>query len=215
MAATVTGIHLGPDTHANRPAANAAGQPVGALYSCTTHSLIYKTDGSSWSTYATLGSVGGTSPNDYIGTLPYWVNLAGTVTLTANRATFVKVVTGEAKTVTTAYFRVSSQAGNIDIGIYDSTLATRLGSTGSFSCPATGNRSQAFTGSIALSANTVYYIALAGNNASTVIAHAATPVAIPSGGWNLAGRMETAFALPSSITPIWEDTAYVPYIMAF
>jgi hypothetical protein len=53
MTATVTGIHLGIDTHANRPAANAA--PAGSIYSCSTHGLIYKTDGSSWSTYATLG----------------------------------------------------------------------------------------------------------------------------------------------------------------
>lgn len=56
MGATIAGIHLGPDTHGNRPAANAAGQPIGALYSCTTHGKIYKTDGSSWSDYATLGS---------------------------------------------------------------------------------------------------------------------------------------------------------------
>jgi len=54
MPATVTGIHLGPDTLANRPAANAAGQPIGALYSCT-NGLIYLTDGSTWVTYATLG----------------------------------------------------------------------------------------------------------------------------------------------------------------
>ena len=41
------------DTHANRPAANAV--PTGGLYSCTTHNLIYRTDGSTWSTWATLG----------------------------------------------------------------------------------------------------------------------------------------------------------------
>lgn len=58
MAATVAGIHLGPDTHANRPAANAAGLPVGSLYSCSDHGLIYITDGSSWSTWATLGETG-------------------------------------------------------------------------------------------------------------------------------------------------------------
>lgn len=45
------------DTHANRPAANTV--PVGALYSCTTHSLVYRSDGSSWATWATLGGGGG------------------------------------------------------------------------------------------------------------------------------------------------------------
>jgi hypothetical protein len=53
MTATVAGIHLGIDTHANRPAAGTP--PVGSLYSCSTHSLVYRTDGSSWSTWATLG----------------------------------------------------------------------------------------------------------------------------------------------------------------
>jgi hypothetical protein len=42
------------DVHANRPAANAV--PTGALYSCTTHTLIYRTDGTSWSTWATLAA---------------------------------------------------------------------------------------------------------------------------------------------------------------
>lgn len=39
--------------HASRPAASAVGK--GGLYSCTTHSLVYQTDGSSWTTWATLG----------------------------------------------------------------------------------------------------------------------------------------------------------------
>lgn len=53
MPATVAGILLGPDTHANRPAANASGLPVGSLYVCSDHNLIYQTDGSAWSTWWT------------------------------------------------------------------------------------------------------------------------------------------------------------------
>jgi hypothetical protein len=58
MVATVAGIHLGLDTHANRPAGNAC--PDGSFYSCSTHGLIYKSNfaGNSWATWATLG--GGT-----------------------------------------------------------------------------------------------------------------------------------------------------------
>lgn len=54
MTATVAGIHLGLDTHANRPAANTV--PDGSFYSCSTHSLIYKSNfaGNSWATWATL-----------------------------------------------------------------------------------------------------------------------------------------------------------------
>lgn len=56
MTATVAGIHLGLDTHANRPAGNAV--PDGSIYSCSTHSLVYKSNfaGNSWATWATLGS---------------------------------------------------------------------------------------------------------------------------------------------------------------
>jgi hypothetical protein len=45
---------LGPDTHTNRPAANAV--PKGAKYVCTTHGLIYSSDQVAWTTWATLGS---------------------------------------------------------------------------------------------------------------------------------------------------------------
>lgn len=47
-------VLLDGGTHAGRPAASDVG--VGGLYSCTDHSLIYQTDGSSWATWATLGS---------------------------------------------------------------------------------------------------------------------------------------------------------------
>lgn len=50
------------DTHANRPAANAV--PTGGLYSCTTHNLIYRSDGSSWATWATLGGSSGITVQD-------------------------------------------------------------------------------------------------------------------------------------------------------
>src|SRR5687767_3222433 len=50
---TIPGMFLTGD-HASRPAANAVGG--GSLYACSTHSLIYQSDGSSWSTWATLAS---------------------------------------------------------------------------------------------------------------------------------------------------------------
>lgn len=40
--------------HASRPAATAV--VAGALYACSDHGLVYQSDGSSWSTWATLGS---------------------------------------------------------------------------------------------------------------------------------------------------------------
>lgn len=54
MANTVAGVLLtGP--HTSLPAASAVS--AGTLYSCTTHSLVYQSDGSStWPTWATLGT---------------------------------------------------------------------------------------------------------------------------------------------------------------
>jgi hypothetical protein len=49
---TLPGLFATGD-HASRPAASAVGS--GALYSCTTHGLVYQSDGSSWTTWATLG----------------------------------------------------------------------------------------------------------------------------------------------------------------
>lgn len=49
---TLPGL-LATGDHASRPAASAVG--TGALYSCTTHGLVYQSDGSAWSTWATLG----------------------------------------------------------------------------------------------------------------------------------------------------------------
>jgi hypothetical protein len=46
--------HIIKGTHAARPAATAV--PVGTLYSCSDHALIYQSDGATWTTYATLGS---------------------------------------------------------------------------------------------------------------------------------------------------------------
>jgi len=57
MATTRFADHLLTGTHASRPAATAV--PAGTLYSCTDHSLIYQSDGTSWATYAIL-SIGAT-----------------------------------------------------------------------------------------------------------------------------------------------------------
>lgn len=56
---TLPGVLLTGD-HASRPAANTVSS--GTLYACSTHSLIYQSDASSWSTWADLTAVG-SAPN--------------------------------------------------------------------------------------------------------------------------------------------------------
>lgn len=53
-------VVLGTGDHASRPAAADVG--AGGLYSCTDHDLIYQTDGSSWTTWATVGGAAGGYP---------------------------------------------------------------------------------------------------------------------------------------------------------
>ena len=53
MATTRFSDHLLEGNHASRPAFGDV--PEGTLYSCTTHGLIYQSDGAAWNTWATLG----------------------------------------------------------------------------------------------------------------------------------------------------------------
>lgn len=66
---TIPGMFLSGD-HASRPAANAVGK--GSLYACSTHKLVYQSDGSTWGTW--LDASAGT-PSD-----PAWTTYTPTWT---------------------------------------------------------------------------------------------------------------------------------------
>lgn len=53
-------VLLGTGVHGSRPAASAVGK--GGVYACSTHSLIYQADGSSWTTWAALTGTGLADP---------------------------------------------------------------------------------------------------------------------------------------------------------
>lgn len=98
MAATVSGILLS-GTHAARPAASSP--PTGSVYSCSDHALIYVTNGSAWSTWATLGTAGGITS---LASAKY-KRTAGDYSTTSN--TFVDVdATNLALSITTGARRV-------------------------------------------------------------------------------------------------------------
>ena len=88
---TFEGMTLTGD-HASRPAAGDVG--VGTIYACSTHSLIYQSDGSSWTTWATLGTGGAivdpmTTRGDMI------VRDASNVTARLGRGTADQVLTSD------------------------------------------------------------------------------------------------------------------------
>jgi hypothetical protein len=61
--ATIPGV-LQAGIHSARPTATAVAE--GALYSCSTHGLIYVSDGSTWSTWATLGAAAIAKSIDFV-----------------------------------------------------------------------------------------------------------------------------------------------------
>src|SRR6185369_11177446 len=216
MTATVAGIHLGIDTHANRPAGNSC--PDGSMYSCSTHSLIYKSNyaGNSWATWATLGSTGIT--NAYVGS-PQALGTLGTsvaTALAADRVYITKFIPSANVTVATAAWNCATSAGNLDLGIYNEALSSKLGSTGAFASPGTGKRTQALTGSVALTAGTVYYLAFWSNNASLLVTTSVLPGAAGFGTWNLVGiQSSVSTNLPASITATWDPGAIAAPIFYF
>jgi len=102
----------------------------------------------------------------------------------------------------------ATSAGNLDLGIYNEALSSKLGSTGAFASPGTGKRTQALTGSVALTAGTVYYLAFWSNNASLLVTTSVLPGAAGFGTWNLVGiQSSVSTNLPASITATWDPGA--------
>ena len=102
------------------------------------------------------------APDIVIGNDPRTITT--TSTLGANYAILNAFSVTRAVTVSTAYFFVQTQSGNIDFGIYDGD-GNRLASTGSTACPVAGKASIALTAPVTLVPGQVYYLAYAVNNA--------------------------------------------------
>lgn len=152
-------------------------------------------------------------PDLFLGSAPEWMPTSNTAVGAANRAVYMKMYVGTARTVTTAYFRVGTQSGNLDIGIYDATLTTKLGSTGSFACPVVGVQSQAFSAGIALSANTIYYVALAASSSTCALYSKTDTNGKGNSGWQQHGYQDTAFPLPTTPSPAgWDVGAWYPVV---
>lgn len=215
MANTVAGIHLGPDDHASRPTATAV--TAGTLYSCSDHDLIYRSDGSTWSTWADVSSAaGGGRANAFIGSIDALRTgtYSATAGLVAARVYVCKMCPDQDITVTKARLLIANSAGNFDIGIYNSALDTKLGSTGSTASPGNGVQDVNLTGSVALSAGTVYYSAFVTDSTTIDIPSIAPGGTLGYGDWQLYG-VESATGgppLPASLTITFDAATQYPLI---
>lgn len=141
-------------------------------------------------------SVGGlTLVNPFIGPFhPLHLNDQSLDLGAANRAIIVPFQVFADVTVDTVWFVCANATGNMCAGIYDASLA-RLGTTGSVAIPGTGKQSVALTGSVALSAGTLYYAAFSHSSTTAKFYGCEYPASI-NPGVPYFRRMESAVPLP-------------------
>ena len=91
--------------HASRPAANSGC----ILYACTDHGLVYRSDGSAWSTWATLGDPGGGGSLSRLGT----TTIGGSTEQTTLTRHYVKSISvpGEGVIVSVGVYTRARSAG--------------------------------------------------------------------------------------------------------
>ena len=188
MTNTVAGVHLGPDTHANRPAATAV--TAGSLYSCSDHSLVYRSDGSSWATWATLGGTVSAdlkqAANAYLLSFVTGSYYDGTnerqyttKTLASDTLYFSPIYIPTAATFDRIGINVTTLGSGASgrLGIYeadaDGLPGDLLLDAGTVDCSSTGGKE--ITISQALSADTVYWLALAASAVFSVTAPGTIP----------------------------------------
>lgn len=148
-----------------------------------------------------------------------WITTS-TTALTANRAYLVRVAPSRDMFIRSIAFRVTTASGTddpCDVGVYDATGA-RLASSGSVTgqLNVTGTRSVT-VGPVALTAGSVYYVAIAAN--STAALQRATVLADAYGTAMPAVEscyLSSAFPLPSSIAaPTFSDAAPILVVREF
>lgn len=105
---------------------------------------------------------------------PGGADTVGTQALVANQAYFSRFVPSRDMTIDTMVFSVSSASGTndpCDVGIYDSTLGTRIVSSGATSdkLNAGSGRKEVGISATTLAAGTVYYAAFAANSTATIV----------------------------------------------
>jgi hypothetical protein len=110
-AATVPGIHQAGN-HSSRPSATTV--TAGALYFCSTHALIYQSDGTTWSTVLTPPGVSGSSA-----TIQFLIDGAGSA-LTTGLKGFLEVPF--ACTIT-AVRLLADVSGSVVVNIWKDTYA--------------------------------------------------------------------------------------------
>lgn len=163
-------------------------------------------------TGATLRQIKQSTANVWgVGHLPVWaINSISVDLVVANRAMLWPFTVDTEVTVSQVKYRVQTQSGNIDFGLYDDSLS-RLTSTGSIVCPAAGAASSSLTTSVTLKPNELYYAGFAQDNTAVRIYGWLPPSGYSSGdfiGTSVFRRGESSMPLPSTFTVAGENDAH-------
>lgn len=133
-------------------------------------------------------------------------------TVSANVAYLCPIVPLTANvTVTALTTDIFTQAGNIDVGIYewDGTTMTRVVSLGSTACPAAGNAVFDITDT-ALYRGTRYFFALAGSDASMSVMQLTAPTIMTL---NTGYSKTASFPLPATLTSLSNNGGTIPVML--
>lgn len=180
---------------------------VGSVWVCITAGSP-----GTWTKYVSSGDQG-YSTGFYVP--PQGINQAAATPLTASRAYIARFVAPKTMTITKIAFQLTNAAGsndNCDVGIFDASLTTLLGSSGSTAGKlnaAPGPQTVNLTGSVPLVAGTVYYAAFAMGTIGTTAAQIAfttgsiaAPVLFGATAGNIAQAVQSsAFPLAAPFTP--------------
>lgn len=162
-----------------------------------------QTSGVKWAAGGGSGvTFAGNNPEDVGSVARYALTNTGVTVGAASRCHFFPIQPKYGETVSKVYFRVGTQSGNMDVGIYDASL-TKLVSTGSFAVPASGNASQAFSAAAtqALTAGSLYYIGISVDNTTATFYGGGSVVSAISTG-RTAGTHSGSYAYLNATFPL-------------
>ena len=150
--------------------------------------------------------------------LPIFTDSTARATAAANEAVYVRIV--GAGTFSSVACRVSTASGNISIGVFADTVVggvhqpgARVATTGSVTCPASGNASAlSLGGSVTVTHGSHWFGFVADNTTATFVTQQVTPLNDPAMYPGVCYAQSSAFPLPTAASSLTSAAKRIPLI---